>query len=164
MGKKVDSPIQAQIIDFDVHIEHSYHPNPHSEEAYPSDPAYGSYTSLTLISKIFSPKEHEGYTLNLEMVGEPIGPYNRKYDSTLEDWDYMKWKNDEDGLPSSIGYIGRSRNKIMEGYLQVPQTLITHSLAALQLGKKLYLAIEAEKKNGTRHVHSCSLRTTLDES
>lgn len=98
------------------------------------------------------------------MIGAPIGPYNRKYDSTLEDWGYMKWKDVENGLSFSIGHIGRSRNKIMEGYLQVPPTFITHSLASLQLGKAMYLTIEAEKENGTRHVNSCSLRTTLDES
>jgi hypothetical protein len=39
MGKKVDSQIQAQIIDFDIVIEHGLNQSPNHEDSSPNDAA-----------------------------------------------------------------------------------------------------------------------------
>lgn len=159
MGEKVDSPIQAQIIDFDIVIEHGLNQSPNHEDSSPNDAAYDYSTSVTLICEILTPKEHQGYTLELELCATDIGPYTRKYTPTLDEWQNLKRTSDDDYyiLPPSIGYIGRSRNKRMEGFLQVAPRVVSDLLTTFQLNKKLYINIKARKENGSRSVDRISI-------
>lgn len=155
-SKPVDAPITAEIKDYSVVIEHGINTKTNAKDACDADPAYETSTAITLSCKILSPSEHSGSHLELELFSSHFDSYRREYTSTLKDWRNSKSTNDEDlyVLPSSIGHIGRSRNKKMIGYLQVSPRVVSDLVLSIKLNKPIYIKIKAQKLNGERTVHS----------
>jgi hypothetical protein len=128
-------------------------------------PLYDYSTSVTLICEILPPKEHQGYTLEIELCATDIGPYARKYTSTLDEWQNLKRTSDDDYyiLPPSIGHIGR-RNKKMEGFLQVAPRVVSDLLKTLRFDKSFFIHIQSVKENGVRQITRLNLQHSQRES
>jgi hypothetical protein len=163
-NRRVKSNLIAVVNDFNITISHRVNYKVHEKNPDKEELVFDFGTSIELVAEILQPKEQKGYQLKLELHGVNLN--EAKMQSKLEDWRNWTSKNQDNMYipPLSIGNIGRSRKKVLDGFLYLPKSIVSDILATLQIDKKLYIEIIAEKTNGSRFIHDLSIQHSEPES
>jgi hypothetical protein len=157
-SKSVESQLTVIVRAYNVSITHGINPEAVKKNPDPDEPAYKFGTDLELITEVLEPKEQRGYQLKLDVFGDE--PHRDLFQSKVEDWLLRASRNKGATYtePTSIGHIGRSRKKTMEGLVNMPSHITNNLLSTLKLGRELFLIINTEKSNGNRSISNLTIQ------